>query len=349
MIVYILLAISPLFLYVLFQDRYEKGRYCLICGFVIFLFFAIRSEYVGNPDTHNYVNIMRYAINSSSWIQFRHDKGMIETGFIFLVYCLSKVSSSPQLLLVITGVIYALSISTFIYLNSEYPLLSFLIYITLGMMLFEFTAMRQAIAICICLFAFQVLTKKKYVLFFALVAVAILFHQTAVCFLVFLPLSFLSYSKKNTILVILASVVAIFSAERIISFANAYFERAYTNVITSGGIIMLICFFLPVLLTWMFRKTNDEIDEDKTSTLLYYGAIVGLGVYLMRYFGAQAAERISFYFFFCQIILIPNCIKWSTLPGNKKILTVGVIVFSLLLFIYRIKSSDFIPYIFFWG
>ena len=75
--------------------------------------------------------------------------------------------------------------------------------------------------------------------------------------------------------------------------------------------------------------------------------MIGCCFYLMRYLGALAVERVSFYFMFGQLVLLPQAIK--CFDGNSKIIiNTVVIVLSIALFIYRLSGSDLVPYMFFW-
>ena len=67
----------------------------------------------------------------------------------------------------------------------------------------------------------------------------------------------------------------------------------------------------------------------------------------MRYFAAQQAERISFYFAFGQMILLPNTAQ-QLKPRDRVVVKLAIYTLSILLFLYRINGSNFEPYAFCW-
>ena len=72
-----------------------------------------------------------------------------------------------------------------------------------------------------------------------------------------------------------------------------------------------------------------------------------MACFAMRYFGAQAAERISFYFAFSQIGALPNAIH-ITSRREKTHIYIIVLALAVLLFAYRLHGSGLVPYRFFW-
>lgn len=352
MLPYLLLAIAPI-VFSFFTDYLvgkefitkSKGRKILLffSGALIFLFIALRDPSVGSGDSQAYINFFDRAAHAETWEQFSGSNKM-EIGFQLFVFALSRVFTSSQMLLVVTAAFFAYSVCFFIYRNCEDATLGIVLFITICGMTFYMQGMRQAIAMSIGLFAYECIKKRLYFWFGVLVMLASLFHQTAVVLVVLFAVRFLKFNFKSFALS--SAFVAIFflNIERLISFANELFERDYSSVYEGGGYIATAVHFLILVFALAFhrdtRKNNDE-------TMLLYVALVGAVIYITRYFGVGIAERISFYFTFGQIALLPNALQRFE---HRERVAIKMIIYALAiaLSVYRLHGSDLVPYIFFW-
>lgn len=320
-----------------------KRNYLFLFGLILVVFLSLRSKYVGSSDTLNYFNMMKDAIRSDSFSSY-YNEDFVEPGFQFFVYILSRVFKDPQWIIAISSLIYISSICYFIYKNSEDIVFSLTMYITLGLMQFQMQGMRQAIAMSICLFAYECAKKRKLIFFILLVILAMQFHRTSIVFSIVYFLPLIPFNYKGFLILVTGSLIFIFSVNQIVSVANELFDSEYSNTVDSGGFIALTIYILIILSALLFNK---KLKFDKHSSLLLYVTILGCLCYFARYIGSQAAERISFYFMLGQIALLPNTI--NNLNNQERAivkLIAGVLMLSL--FAYRLDGSDFIPFEFFW-
>lgn len=343
MVLYIVMALLPIGLAFFYKDidvdKIQKRNYLIFVGLVLFVFLGARSSLVGSKDTLNYCNMMRKAIGSGSWSQF-YDEDGVETGFQFFTFCLSRIFRGSQFIVFASAAIYVVSVCYFIYHNSDDAPLSLMMYITLGMMTFEMQGMRQSIAMSICLFAYEFAKRKKFMNFLLLVLLAMQFHQTAVVFIIIYFLINLKYTVPNLVLIFMCSFSAVFFADKIIGVANDVFDMEYNNTVDSGGLIATIIYVIIIVTAFWFNK---RIKYNENATKLLYVAILGGVCYILRYFGALASERISFYFVFSQLALLPSTLKNLEIEEADLVKTL-VVFLSILLFVYRLYDSDFIPY-----
>ncbi len=348
MVIYILLAVFPIILGCFYPDlkleenKKKKITYYIICGAVMFAVLGLRHYKLGSADTQNYYNTMKNAIDCSSWKAY-YDPDYFEKGAQFFIFLLSRVFKDPQWLLIISSLIFISSIFYFIDKNSNDIPLSITSYITLGLMLFNLQGMRQSIAMSICLFAYEQAKRKHLIRFVLLVLLATAFHQTAIVFFVVYILCRLDFSWIKVCVVLGISAVAVFLSKNIIGVANNMFDREYNNTVSSGGFVALAIYVLLFIVSVLYYK--DALKGNETPLL--YVLIVGMACFAMRYFGAQAAERISFYFAFSQIGALPNVIH-ITSKREKTHIYIIVLSLAVLLYIYRLHGSEFVPYRFFW-
>lgn len=350
MFMYYILAFSPFIIYMLInphENKKNKNIYFLLCGIIILFILGFRSRYMGSADVRGYYDNMKQAISLSSWTRYYSTKRS-EEGFHFFVWMLSRIFKQPQWLLIITSLLYIISIFHFTGKYSKsYPITIFM-YVTVELMLFQLQGMRQAIAISIGIFAFDFAINKKIIKFGLLVLLATQFHRTAIVLFLLYPLCNIKLSGWRVVLMILLSAAIIYSSEYIITvannmFSNEFYDRQYNSAVSSGGYIVLII-HVSVLILALFEK--NEIIKSKELTALFYVSAVGTVCYIMRYLGTREAERISFYFAYAQLALLPNTIK-LLIPKDKKVLALIymlMIVLFLVLYYSKLLNNNFLPY-----
>ena len=101
-----------------------------------------------------------------------------------------------------------------------------------------------------------------------------------------------------------------------------------------------------MLLTMLFYKnlaTENGIEP------LFALCFVGLVFYSARYFSTQIFERISYYFYYSVILLIPK-LSHIFKEKDRLIYSLIVCILAIALFAYRIESSSMANYqLFFMG
>lgn len=348
--VYLIMSFIPLLFAGIYpklnMNSHQKKQFCWIVGIILILFLGLRSKYIGSTDTYNYYNMMTKAISAIEWRDYYNPKG-VETGFQLFVWLLSRIFHDPQWIIVISSIINISSVLIFICRNSKNIPLSLTMYVSLGLMQFQMQGMRQAIAMSICLFAYEFAKNKKTIPFLLLVFLAMQFHRTAIVFIAVYFLGKLKIKATHILLFSAGALVALFSIDKIIETANELFDRGYRGTVDSGGFIATSIYILIIVFALLISKK--PYDEHMNSTT-FYMLLLGFNCFIVRYIGALAAERISFYFVYSQIIILPNTIVEGNLTGRDvRIVNLVVYILSIALFMYRLYGSDFVPFHFFWG
>lgn len=347
MTIYIVLALFPVCLGAFFPklsaDKKQKRVYYIICGAVMLLIMGLRHYSLGSSDTENYYNAMSRALACETWTSF-YDPDLYEIGSQFFIFALSRIFNDPQWLLVITSLIYIISIFYFVDHNSNDIPLSITLYVTLGLMSFNLQGMRQSIAMSICLFAYEQAKNKHLIKFILLVAIATTFHQTAIVFIPIYILCRMKFSNNNMLIMCVLAFVVSFNADRVIGIANEYFDRDYNSTVSQGGFVAVLIYAIIFIITLGF---DNPLKNGNKQTPLLYVLILGFVCYIMRYFGTLAAERISFYFAFSQVALLPNA-KGIVVGKGRIIMHLAIILLAVALMAYRMHGSEFVPYRFFW-
>jgi hypothetical protein len=191
--IYLLYVMSPVIVWILmniintksinYDDR-RKKNYIIICGIIMALMIGLRYKGVGSGDTafyySNWKMMSRVSWSDLPGILQRVD---LEYGYQIIVWFLSHLFSGGQWLLIFSGVFFSLSVCLFTYRNSKNPVISLMVFNCLGLFNFMVQGLRQAIAMSICLFAYEQCKKKHFIKFILLVAIACLFHASALVFI----------------------------------------------------------------------------------------------------------------------------------------------------------------------
>lgn len=355
MLVYLLFSISPVLVEVVcgrptYYDEdgclQKRKKYYVICGLIIFLVIALRSQYLGSADSsHYYARWQRYSMMGLEQFLIDFSTSSLEKGYLLFTWFFSHILPNPQFTFVTSGALFAFAVSRFIYHNSEEPTISYVMFICLGLFVFMIQGMRQAFAMSICLLSLEACKQRKFFVFLIYILFATLFHQTAICFFIVYFLYGGQFYSRKTFFTLLLCVGMVALADRIISTANSIFDREYSMMAAGNGFVAVAIYILIALIGFL---TIIKCDFNNVDLTFYWKMLVfAMILYLMRYFAAHAAQRISFYFMFAQMIVLPGAMKIFD-SRSQKLLKVAIIVLSSFLFIYRLRNEGFIPFYFFW-
>lgn len=350
MLIYLLLGTIPMILGLVnpclnYDNRY-KIRYMLTCGVIITIILGLRDPSLGSTDTQNYIYMFKSAISCENWSDF-FSVDSVEYGFQYFLWVLSRVFENPQMLLVITSAIYISSVFYYIYKNSLNITMSIVLYVTICGMFFQLQGMRQAVAMSICLYAYELLMKEKNIRFFILMGIAYLFHQTAIVFIVVFVISKLKFKISHILLVMCALFLFLEISDRVVYIANTIFEKNYGLAAQGGGFVNVIVYFIVIFLALLYERHIYYSNlRERTG---FFMLLIGCACYVMRYLAALAAERISFYFIFSQLIILPNSIESISDERDRRLVKFFMYSLTFALFIYRLNKSPFYPFKFFGG
>lgn len=352
---YIVIALTPLLIAPLVRTYYKtpinenqnaKKTYLFWCGFVIFLFIALRDKGLGSVDSLNYYNNW-LTLRDADFEKYKYivSESDMESGYLFLIFCISKVFYYPQFVFVLSGLLFTIAICKTVYENSKDVILSMLLYVCLGLYIFMVQGLRQSLSISLCLLSISYIKKRRFIPFLLCLIPAFLFHRTSI---VFLPMYFLygfNLSTKTKWSFAIIALALILLSPYIANIANQFLDREYDNAAETGAIIASAIYGIVIVLSFLYLGSHNT---NKIDAFFVIMTIIGGAFYLSRYVAAQALERISFYFIMGQTIVLPLVI--SKFDDKSKVaINVIVSVLAISLFLYRIYTSYTVPYQFFWG
>ena len=333
-----------------------KKLYMILVALTLILTAGLRSSKVG-ADTVMYQRIFDWAAEGSSFTKeyFSWHGGGTEPLFYFFTYYLSKVVGFNTYLTIVATISIAPVIYV-IYKYSRHVYFSLLLYIGFGYFAFAMNGIRQAIAIGICMLAFDATIEKKLKKFIALILIAVLFHKTA---LLFVPVYWLANIKnsKDFKYIIAISLIAVFvfrtALYKFINlFARQSFELASEN---QGGYRMFLVMLFTLVLGWYyysrFMKKGDVkriSQQNSLSWLLLLMLSVATLMWPIANLNAEL-NRMYYYYHIFVFLYLPNLVK----SLNRKERWILIIIFTAIS-CYYLQSYiiggelNYSPYILFW-
>lgn len=354
MITYFGYVISPIILAFFLNARNDdhvnannrtKKDFLILCGVVMFFMIALRSQYIGSTDSSNYFAGWE-AVSKTSLSEMGQyvDDSRMEPVFLYTEWLLSRLFIPAQFVFVFTGALFAIAVCRFVYKNCEDVVLGMFMYNSLGLFSFMIQGMRQAIAMSICLFAVEMCKERKPWKFIALVLLASCYHRSAIFFLIVYPFYGLKLNLKTCAILGVACTALVASSGTLVQLGNEVVQAEYRNTVDGGGLIATLIYVLVVGVA-LFLSGNKRLDVNFSFFVIF--TVFGMVLYIMRYFNAQVMERVSFYFMFGQMIILPSTLRTFD-KGWRQWSTLGVMILCFLLSVYRNANSELVPYDFFW-
>ena len=262
--------------------------------FVIFLFFAFNYDFLRKKGLENFFYILeaislillatlRFRVGGDS-LTYEDNYEYLPTlnelfqfGFNSLEYqplwyvlnaLIRTVSDKFVLFQFVHALIINIPIFIFFHKYCKHKFTMVLFYFVFIYHYFNFEILRESIAVVIFLFALPKIFEKKYFTYYVLIAIAFLFHASAI-FLFFIPL-IIQFLKKDlsfsTLFII--SILVILSANALVYLLINYLPvnefiinklELYSSLkINFNGIIMIFFQLTPIIcIHYLLRKTNN--------------------------------------------------------------------------------------------
>lgn len=323
MIYYIIfISLFILGLYEMFFKQNKKTKKIIVLlTFVFMVFFAGLRWYVGT-DFINYLRLYNLVNNES----FKSVEITYRIASLFF-------KSFRQLLL-----FYAfLAIGTkFILINkNKYTFFTILLYYSFMYLSYDMGRMRQGAAIGFIFLALYYLMKNRNLCFILFVAIATLFHTTAIVFLFSLIVKKINFSKKSYIFIII--IVLVLSLIHFDYYIIQYISKTNIPIISKYATYFIQGFelynysFNPmqyrrIILVILFMFLSKDVTSNLNFKLFFTGTVI---FYMFRDYGV-IAERVSYYFTFVELFLIPSMLE----KKSNSVKFVIYIVFSVYALYY---------------
>ena len=343
----------------------KKAVELLVLGIIIILSLlgGLRGITIGTDLRVYGERWFNVAINSESFSIYKKIINTTDIGYIFLNYIISRFTSNFNIYLFIHQLICNGIVITVLYkCNKRVPFaISLLCYLSFfyGR---TFNLLRQAIALSVVFYGISNLIENKEKKFVVYILIATLFHFTAVFSLIILPIKRICYSDNNRkklyiFIIIIIAIIATINIEPVVKFAYIHgivnkriYNYLFDFVNISGKtfdfeLVFKTCFLLLVVLN---SKKLKKISKE--NYFLIISIIIEFILFQIRY-RIKYADRISLYFGYQIMLILPQIIK-TVKKGKDKLLLIIIITVLLVIYWYykfvHSGSCEIYPYRFFW-
>ena len=319
----------------------NKGRvqYLYLVMLALWILVGMRDVLYGR-DTLGYV----IDFNEATSLQLNE---AVEPGYNILLYVVRSITSNYHVYLMIASISMIMAMYKLMrrYFSSSYEIMAAIcIYVLLGLLAFNMAALRQTIALSFGIFAFMYADDGKWKQFLLCVAFAYLFHNSAFVLLIIYPLRFVNIKQWGLYIALGFFVLGVLYPGSISPIIQMYlpFEDRFTQYGTiyessqnyTGFVLQLIL----ILIAYFSQK---RLNLKQTSiNLLFNCAYLGLAIQSLT---GSLAElyRLSFYFCFFDIILIPLALT-SYKGRSSDVLKLSFII-GCLFYIFILAGAGVLP------
>lgn len=338
MLPYFLVLILVLF-WILFEQRVLNRIAFWVPLAILSLFAGMRSYRVGT-DSGTYTRNFRSSLDINSF-ELTGDR---EFGYQLLEYTLLRLNAEYFWLLFLTSIIVVYCYLTIIKKYSVNYIFSVFLFITLGVYTFFFNGLRQGLAMAIFALAVPYLLEKRLVPYLIIIAIASLFHGTA---LFMIPFYFLVNLRIKPIYKILATFVGSLFVSRFliiyISSSNERYESYGTLDQEGGGYLTLGFYTLIMIILYMIIRIYNITDRKFIQLFTFYAiGVVFIIPIAMLGSNPSGPQRLLNYFTWTLILILPIIFKRI---NNNYITSSAVILFIIYFTLTTSAFSDLSPYI----
>ena len=305
---------------------------------VLTLLAALRLE-VGN-DYGTYV-VTCHEIFQKGYV-------VTEPGFNFVVRVLYTLSGKEDYLLMF-GVFAAAIVAVFLKVlreQSESCAWAFFMFMTMGLYYRSFNTVRYYFALALATFAIRYLIDVNTVnafKFLATILFASLFHKSVLIVIPMYIIARIPWKKWALIPLAVFGAAAALLHNQIMEIAlklypsynnTVYIEETHTIIENAAPIMG--CLFMIVIGIICYK----EAVKDRADNRMYFNMNIMAVVLYLSCFWLPLVTRFAYYLTTVQILLIPNIICSVRDTRKKKGISIAVIVFCILYFIYFLKQAD---------
>ena len=312
---------------------YYYGIYWIVI-FVLVCLSGFR--WVTGNDWKPYISLFE---SNTTWTQFNIFR--YEFFYKLLNFIIKKISNSYTIFLFIFGFLTIYIKARFIYSFALMPGLSLFIYFCIRFA--DIAPVRQDLAISFCLVSIIFINNKKIVPFLLLTFCAILFHKSAILWLMSYPIY---HTKLSTSFIIFIFIIAILCG----SNAQFFYKTVLGTLLKPFGnydtFLGQLAFFLTsdlpysrfilslskrVIMILLFLYCRKFINKDNVYlncfiNLYFFGEI--LYIFFMR--GGYGFQRLSTPFSMTEIIIIPNLYRIIKIKHIKLLFLFVILFYGIL-------------------
>lgn len=279
---------------------------------------------------------------------FQRGYVVTEPGFNFVVRVLYTLSGKEDYLLMF-GVFAAAIVAVFLkVLNEQTESFSwaFFMFMTMGLYYRSFNTVRYYFALALATFAIRYLldiNRENIFRFLLVILFASLFHKSV---LIVIPMYFIAripWKKWALIPLVVFGVAAALLHNQIMEIAlklypsynnTVYIEETHTIIENAAPIMG--CLFMIVIGIICYK----DAVKDRVDNRMYFNMNIMAVVLYLSCFWLPLVTRFAYYLTTVQILFIPNIICSIRDDRKKKAVSIAVVAFCVLYFMYFLRQAD---------
>ncbi|MGV2804703.1 hypothetical protein GNF85_13655 [Clostridium perfringens] len=348
MLIYILLLIYIFFIGYIFRIKIKNRKYFLVLAFLVMaLIVGLRSASVGE-DTLMYIDVAKASKHlswneillgfpKSAWsINEYGFSNKIDTLFLLLNKFIMMIFNEPHIVIIICSILTNALFAKFIYDNTDSVFLATLVYLCDSIFMMSFNGMRQCLAISLAIQSHKKFKEKQILKGIFWIILGGLVHQSALIYLLFIPLWFIKNKKKSLKYILILAIALpniITFIEKIVSIFSPYYASYLTTSFWSvslGGTLLLWLFIIIIIIyLLLINFRNDEL-YILIYYLLFYLSFEIIGIKF------TTISRVALFFRTYLILFIPLAEKY--MGKNKIYFNLAILILFILEFISYASS-----------
>lgn len=360
-IIYLFFALIPNISLKIGNMKYKNRKKLFLFLLIIPLLFFVsfRGTSVG-PDTASYYRVYNLIANNSSISEAILNSRM-ESGFVIVNYLFSKIGFSYWGFQIAVSIFIYYSFGRLIYRYSPSVGVSCFLLISCNIFLGTMNVIRMWIAVAILTYSIPFILKNKLIPFVSLVVFAMMFHFSAIVFVVAYPVYKIKDKPRNIILLFIGALVILIFANPVFTYITSKLGMysTYLNRFDAGGNLatslkLLVDISLFGLMSWTrfaIKRDKVAIDDLKISLekLVYMLMTIAVSIDIIG-LSNNIMGRISYYFFIYILIALP--FTFEKLKGQSKFIFKFLVLIMLTIefcVILKLRPNWYMvdPYVFF--
>lgn len=338
MLPYLLVLLSVVF-WIYLEKTAVNRRSFWIPLLALTFFAAMRSNRVGT-DSWKYT----FNYTSETPVDNIEFNPLVEPGYQIIDHLTLNFTHNYFWIFLITSLIVVFFNLRVLRAYSSNYALSVWFFITLGSYAFIFNGIRQGLAMAVSVLAIPYLLQKKLLPYLILIAIAFLFHRSA---LIMIPIYVVVHLNiKDFYKVLLSFLASLFGSQLVISYLaenNPRYE-VYTEEVGNAGGYMTLGFYTSIAILLYIIKYIKNINNSYFNLLLIFYTVGTVSIIPVALLGSDPSgpQRVIYYFTWALALLLPYALN----KLNHLLFYFAAIIFSISFFILTTsRFGNLVPYI----
>lgn len=334
------------------SKKIKIAKFSVLVGVIatFTFFYAFRALSVGT-DTLNYDKCYHALGNNPNW----SDIFLLDIGYSLINILCYAVYPSYNFCLVFIGVIMFTNFTLAVVRLSKDPKVSVAMFVGIGLYAQTFNAVRQMLAVSFIVLGLSFMLRSKHDwIFLIFVAVASLFHITALSCVVIYILYKMKLNKVTLILITVGTILLCVGFPYVVQFIDKIFNKHYYEWYVnyrqsslSFEIAFICVCSLCVAIGFIFRKKfKDKQIDTKEFDFFLLIFLTLVCVKIVSLCSIELFDRITYYLLPSAMFIVPIILQYFK-PKTRLILTIALIIvlcFALTYLLYFKGICGVLPY-----